>query len=30
VNDISKLVGYGLNLALHKNLGIEDINMFLS
>ena len=30
VNDISKLVGYGINLALHRNLGIEDINMFLS
>lgn len=30
VNDISKLVGYGINLALHKNLAIEDINMFLS
>ena len=30
VSDIAKLVGYGLNLALHKNVGIEDINMFLS
>lgn len=30
VSDIAKLVGYGLNLALHKNLGVEDINMFLS
>ena len=30
VSDIAKLVGYGLNLALHKNIGIEDINMFLS
>jgi spore protease len=30
VNDISKLVGYGINLALHRDLGIEDINMFLS
>jgi spore protease len=30
VNDISKLVGYGINLALHKNLGVEDVNMFLS
>jgi spore protease len=30
VSDISKLVGYGINLALHKNIDIEDINMFLS
>lgn len=30
VNDISKLVGYGINLALHGNLDIDDINMFLS
>lgn len=30
VSDIAKLVGYGLNLALHKNLDVEDINMFLS
>jgi spore protease len=30
VNDISKLLGYGINLALHKDLNIEDINMFLS
>ena len=30
VSDISKLVGFGINLALHKGLGIEDINMFLS
>ena len=30
VSDISKLVGYGINLALHQNIGIEDINMFLS
>lgn len=30
VNDISKLVGYGINLALHSNISIEDINMFLS
>jgi spore protease len=30
VSDISKLVGYGINLALHKNINIEDINMFLS
>lgn len=30
VNDIAKLVGYGLNLALHRGINIEDINMFLS
>lgn len=30
VNDISKLIGYGINLALHKGLNFEDINMFLS
>lgn len=30
VSDISKLVGYGLNLALHDGINIEDINMFLS
>ncbi|SHH78933.1 spore protease [Sporobacter termitidis DSM 10068] len=30
VSDISKLIGYGINLALHKDLEIEDINMFLS
>jgi spore protease len=30
VSDISKLVGYGINLALHKDLQIEDITMFLS
>ena len=30
VNDISKLVGYGINSALHKNLSMDDINMFLS
>jgi spore protease len=30
VNDISKLVGYGINLALHKDIAIEDVNMFLS
>ncbi len=30
VSDISKLVGYGINLALHKNISFEDINMFLS
>lgn len=30
VNDISKLIGYGINLSLHSDLNIEDINMFLS
>jgi len=30
VGDISKLVGYGINLALHSDLSIEDINMYLS
>ncbi len=30
VADISKLVGYGINMALHKSLSVDDINMFLS
>lgn len=30
VRDISKLIGYGINLALHDGLTIEDIDMFLS
>lgn len=30
VSDISKLIGYGINLALHGELSVEDINMFLS
>ena len=30
VGDISKLVGYGINMALHKSLSVDDINMFLS
>ena len=30
VADISKLVGYGINMALHKDLTLDDINMFLS
>ncbi|MEL4107112.1 GPR endopeptidase [Oscillospiraceae bacterium WX1] len=30
VGDLAKLVGYGINLALHKNIPIEDMNMFLS
>ena len=28
--DIAKLVGYGINLALHKGLTVEDVDMFLS
>lgn len=30
VNDISKLIGYGINLALHSDISIDDISMFLS
>ena len=30
VRDIAKLIGYGLNLALHDGLTIEDVDMFLS
>ena len=30
VRDISKLIGYGLNMALHDDLSIEDIDMFLT
>jgi spore protease len=30
VKDIAKLVGYGVNLALHDGLTIEDVDMFLS
>ena len=30
VRDIAKLIGYGLNLALHEGLSIEDVDMFLS
>ena len=30
VSDISKLVGYAMNLALHTELTIDDINMFMS
>ncbi|MDR0839135.1 MAG: GPR endopeptidase [Oscillospiraceae bacterium] len=29
VGDISKLVGYAINLALHKGLTVEDVTMFL-
>ena len=28
--DAAKLVGYGVNLALHKGITVEDIDMFLS
>lgn len=30
VSDVAKLIGYGINLALHQDLSIDDINMFLS
>lgn len=30
VSDISKLVGYAMNLALHTGITIDDINMFMS
>ena len=30
VRDMGKLLGYGLNLALHEGLTIEDVDMFLS
>lgn len=30
IADISKLIGYSINLALHKGLTIDDVNMFLS
>ncbi|NLM83576.1 MAG: GPR endopeptidase [Clostridiales bacterium] len=30
VADIGKLIGYGINLALHGDITLEDINMFLS
>ena len=30
VRDIAKLIGYGLNLALHDGLTLEDIDMLLS
>lgn len=29
VNDISKLIGYGINLALHEGIEIDDVNMFI-
>ncbi|MDR3278343.1 MAG: GPR endopeptidase, partial [Oscillospiraceae bacterium] len=30
VSDISKLVGYAINLALHPSLTLDDVTMFLS
>lgn len=30
VRDVAKLIGYGLNLALHDGLSVEDVDMFLS
>lgn len=30
VRDISKLIAYSLNMALHEDLSLEDIDMFLS
>ncbi len=30
IKDIAKLIGYALNLALHRELGYEDIDEFLS
>ena len=30
VRDISKLIGYGINMALHEDISLEDIDMFLS
>ena len=30
VRDIAKLIGYGLNLALHDGLTVADVDMFLS
>ncbi len=29
VNDISRLIGYGINLALHQGLTVEDVDLFL-
>lgn len=30
VTDCAKLLGYGINLAMHKGLTVEDVTMFLS
>ena len=30
IADMAKVIGYGLNLAFHEGIGIEDIELFLS
>lgn len=30
VDDMAKVIGYGINLALHPGLGLEDVELFLS
>lgn len=30
ISDLSKLIGYAINLALHQNLSITDVDLFLS
>jgi spore protease len=30
VKDVSKLIGYGINLALHDGITVEDVDMFIS
>ena len=30
VADLSKVIGFGINLALHEGLGVEDVELFLS
>jgi len=30
VSDLAKVVGFGINLALHDGLSVEDVEMFLS
>jgi spore protease len=30
VSDVAKVIGYGINLALHSGLTVEDVEMFLS
>jgi spore protease len=30
IDDISKLLGYGINLALHEGLTIDDVELFMS
>ena len=29
VRDVARLIGYGLNLALHPGLTVEDVDLFL-